>query len=110
VCTSEHPLWDETDKRPVVTGLRTDIRENLYTTIMDAEPDHRHDSPEPSIWPFMAALATGVTFIAAIFTVWGLVIGVILLFPVCVMWGWPVKSEQSRRLAGETDPLALAGQ
>jgi hypothetical protein len=58
----------------------------------------------------MAALATGVTFIAAIFTVWGLVIGVILLFPVCVMWGWPVKSEQSRRLAGETDPLALAGQ
>jgi cytochrome c oxidase subunit I+III len=110
VCTSEHPLWEEADKRPVVTGLRTDIRENLYTTIMDAEPDHRHDSPEPSIWPLMAALATGVTFITAIFTVWGLVIGVILLFPACVMWGWPVKSEQSRRLAGETDPLALAGQ
>ena len=110
VCTSEHPLWEETDKRPVVTGLRTDIRENLYTTIMDAEPDHRHDSPEPSIWPFMAALATGVTFITAIFTVWGLVIGLILLFPTCIMWGWPVKSEQSRRLAGENDPLALAGR
>ena len=110
VCTSEHPLWDETDKRPVVTGLRTDIRENLYTTIMDAEPDHRHDSPEPSIWPFMAALATGVTFITAIFTVWGLVIGLILLFPTCVMWGWPEKSEQDRRLAGESDPLALAGR
>ena len=94
----------------MVSGLRTDIRENLYTTIMDAEPDHRHDSPEPSIWPFMAALATGVTFITAIFTVWGLVIGLILLLPTCIMWGWPVKSEQNRRLAGENDPLALAGR
>jgi cytochrome c oxidase subunit I+III len=110
VCTSEHPLWEEADARPVVTGLRTDIRENLYTTIMDAEPDHRHDSPEPTIWPFLAALATGVMFITAIFTAWGLVIGGILVFPPLVMWGWPNREEQGRRLAGEKDPLALAGR
>jgi cytochrome c oxidase subunit I+III len=110
VCTSEHSLWEETDKRPVVTGLRTDIRENLFTTMMDAEPDHRHDSPEPTIWPFLAALATGVMFITAIFTAWGLVIGVILLFPACVMWGWPKKDEQEKRLSRERDPLALAGR
>jgi cytochrome c oxidase subunit 1 len=110
VCTSEHPLWDEAEARPVVTGLRTDIRENLFTTLADAEPDHRHDSPEPSIWPFVTALATGVTFITAIFTAWGLVIGVILLFPACIMWGWPRRSEQEKRLAGENDPLAVVGR
>lgn len=110
VCTSEHPLWDEAESRPVVTGLRTDIRENLYTTLMDAEPDHRHDSPEPSIWPFLAALATGVMFITAMFTAWGIVIGLVLVFPPLVMWGWPNREEQERRLAGEADPLALAGR
>jgi cytochrome c oxidase subunit 1 len=110
VCTSGHPLWDEAETRLVVTGLRTDIRENLCTTLTDAEPDHRHDSPEPTIWPFMAALATGVMFITAIFTAWGLVVGLILLFPPCVMWGWPNKDEQERRLSGERDPLALAGR
>jgi cytochrome c oxidase subunit 1 len=110
VCTSEHPLWDEAETRPVVTGLRTDIRENLFTTLMDAEPDHRHDSPEPSIWPFISALATGVMFITAIFTAWGLVIGGVLLLPPLILWGWPVKKEQDKRLAGESDPLALAGR
>jgi cytochrome c oxidase subunit 1 len=110
VCTSEHPLWDEAETRPVVAGLRTDIRENLYTTLMDAEPDHRHDSPEPTIWPFITALGTGVMFITAIFTAWGLVIGLIVLLPPCIMWGWPVRKEQEKRLARETDPLALAGR
>jgi cytochrome c oxidase subunit 1 len=79
------------------------------TTLMDAEPDHRHDSPDPTIWPFVAALATGVMFITAIFTVWGLVIGLILLFPPLLMWGWPSRAEQRRRLPGERDPLARAG-
>jgi cytochrome c oxidase subunit 1 len=109
VCTSEHPLWDEGDARPVVTGLRTDIRENLYTTLMDADPDHRHDSPDPTIWPFIAALSTGVMFITAIFTAWGLVIGAVLLFPPLLMWGWPSRREQQRRLPGERDPLARVG-
>jgi cytochrome c oxidase subunit 1 len=110
VCVSEHPLWDEGDTRPVVTGLRTDVRENLFTTLMDAEPDHRHDSPEPTIWPFLAALGTGVMFITAVFTAWGLVIGAVVVFPPLVMWGWPSKREQAKRLPGELDPLALAGR
>ena len=110
VCVSEHPLWDEGETRPVVTGLRTDVRENLFTTLMDAEPDHRHDSPDPTIWPFFAALGTGVMFITAVFTAWGLVIGLIVLFPPLLMWGWPSRREQAKRLPGEPDPLALAGR
>ena len=62
------------------------------------------------IWPFVAALATGVMFITAIFTAWGIVIGLVLLFPPLVLWGWPRKHEQEKRLAGENDPLAFAGR
>jgi cytochrome c oxidase subunit 1 len=76
---------------------------------MDADPDHRHDSPDPTIWPFIAALSTGVMFITAIFTAWGLVIGAVLLFPPLLMWGWPSRREQQRRLPGERDPLARVG-
>ena len=79
------------------------------TTTMDAIPDHRHESPEPTIWPFMAALATGVMFITAIFTFWGLVIGAVLVFPALVKWAWPVKHEQAKRLPAEVDPLARVG-
>jgi heme/copper-type cytochrome/quinol oxidase subunit 1 len=106
VVDSEHPLWSEANERPVVTGLRTDVREILLTTLMDAEPESRHDSPEPTIWPFVAALATGVMFILAIFTAWGIVIGAILVFPAFVLWAWPSKREQRKRLPPEVDPLA----
>ena len=109
VVESEHPLWSEGHERPVATGLRTDTRELLLTTLMDAVPDSRHDSPPPSIWPFVAALATGVMFITAIFTAWGIVIGAVLVFPAFLLWAWPRKSDQQRRLPGEVDPLARAG-
>ena len=35
----------------------------LVTSVVEAEPDNRQDSPEPSIWPLLAALATTVLFI-----------------------------------------------
>ena len=110
VVESGHPLWHEGDRRPVATGLRTDIREVLMTTVMDALPDCRQESKEPSIWPFMAALATGVMFITAIFTAWGIVIGAVLVFPALVAWAWPRKDEQAKRLPVEVDPLARAGR
>ena len=76
---------------------------------MDAIPDHRLNSPEPTIWPFIAALATGAMFITAIFTFWGIVIGIALLFVPLVFWAWPKKSEQAARLPPEVDPLARVG-
>lgn len=110
VLESGHPLWDEKDERPVATGLRTDSREILMTTLMDAEPDHRHDSPGPTIWPFVAALATGVMFITAIFTAWGIVVGAVLVFPAFLFWAWPRRDDQRKRLRAEVDPLASVGQ
>jgi len=106
VVKSRAPLWSEGSERVVVGGLRSDVRDTLTTTLMDAEPDHRQSSPAPSIWPLMAALATGVMFISAVFTPWGLVVGSVLLFFALFFWGWPDKADQAKRLAGESEATA----
>jgi cytochrome c oxidase subunit 1 len=90
---SRSPLWDRTPDTPVVTGLRTDMREILVTTVLDAEPDARMRLPEPTIWSFLAAVATGTTFITLIFTPWGFPIGVVLLTIAFTGWGWPTRKE-----------------
>jgi heme/copper-type cytochrome/quinol oxidase subunit 1 len=104
VVASRSPLWHGAADAPVVTGLRTDRRELLLTTLMDAEPSSRHEQPENSIWPFVAALCVGVLFISLIFTEWGLVIGSVLLFPALVLWGWPKHRSGPQRV----DPEAVA--
>ena len=98
------PLWKRAADAPVVTGLRTDMRETLVTTMLDAEPDSRMRMPEPTIWPLLAAIATGVTFIALIFTPWGLPLGAVLITAAFVGWGWPTAREtrlQEREERGE---------
>ena len=89
VVEGRYALWDRSAERPVVTGLRTDQRELLITTLLDAYPDHRHRTPEPTIWPLLAALATGVTFIALVYTPWAMVIGAVLIAAPLIAWGWP---------------------
>jgi cytochrome c oxidase subunit 1 len=85
------PLWESGDVLPVATGLRDDRREVLLTTTLDAEPDSRHQDPEPTIIPLLAGLATAVTFDVGIFTPWGFVLGLAIAFPALVAWGWPKK-------------------
>ena len=84
-----YALWERSPERPVVTGMGTERPEVLLTTVMDAEPDAIHEHPGPTIWPLLAAMAVGVTFIGAIFTPWALVIGPSLLFPALLGWAWP---------------------
>jgi len=98
---SRSPLWHRTADTPVVTGLRTDMREILVTTLLDAEPDSRMRLPEPTLWPFLAALATGATFITLIFTPWGLPIGAVLLTVTLVGWGWPSRREHRLQVREE---------
>ena len=88
VTTSRHPLWDSASDLPVMTGLRSDRREVLVTTAFDARPDHRHEDPEPSIWPFYLALCMGVTFIAGIFTPYMVLVGVALSLIGMFFWAW----------------------
>ena len=92
VVSGREPLWQEPEPRQVVTGLRSDVRELLITGAVDAEPDHRGELPSPSIWPFLAALATAGLFIGSIFTPWAVPIGAVPLFVTLVGWFWPQRS------------------
>src|SRR5204862_6918621 len=82
-------------EQPVVVGLRSDVRDVRVTHVLDAEPDHRSQFPEPSIWPLLAALATTGMFIGSIFTPWAVPIGAIPIFITLTGWFWP-------KHAGET--------
>jgi cytochrome c oxidase subunit 1 len=82
------PLWSPTEQ-PVVTGLRTDVREILITDAIDATPDHRQHLDGGSIWPFLTAVAAGIGVITAIFTPWGVTIGAVLCTITLTGWFWP---------------------
>ncbi len=90
---SREPLWEDPPDQPVVTGLREDLREVLTTNALDADPDHRELLPTPTIWPFLASLATTFLFIASIFTPWGFVWGLGPLAVTLIGWFWPSRRE-----------------
>jgi cytochrome c oxidase subunit 1 len=97
-----YALWERTPDRPVVAGMGTERMEVLVTTVMDAEPDSRHEHPSPTIAPLLAALAVGVIFIYGIFTPWAFVIGSILLFPTLLLWmREPKRSPEERTFSEE---------
>src|SRR4051812_32900843 len=89
------PLWENPPDQPIVVGLRADARDVLVTHVLDAEPDHRVQFPEPSIWPFWTAVATTVLFIWSIFTPWGAVYGAVPVFITMVGWFWPKRPDES---------------
>jgi len=94
-------LWDAAPNQPVVVGLEEDSREVLTTRTLDAEPDGREEFPSPTIWPFLAALATGLAFLASVFTPWGITFGAVLVAVTMIGWFWPKKQAVERRRARE---------
>jgi cytochrome c oxidase subunit 1 len=95
VVASRSPLWEEGAGVPVMDGLATDRREVLLTTPIEARPDVRNASPDPSIWPLMTALATTLLFIWSVFTPWAIIWGAIPLAVTLTGWFWPKRSEPS---------------
>jgi cytochrome c oxidase subunit 1 len=87
--SSRSPLWDGGAELPVMTGLRVDSPEHLLTTVIDAVPSVREPSPKPSIWPLLAAIVTGATFVASMFTPWAVVIGGLPIAAALIAWFWP---------------------
>ncbi len=94
VVTNREPLWAERVTLPVATGLSVDNRELIVSTVSEARADIREPSPEPSIWPFLAAIATGVTFLASIFTPWAVVWGGAVTGVALIGWFWPKGSKE----------------
>jgi cytochrome c oxidase subunit I+III len=89
VVTSANPLWDEPRILPVATGLRVERREIVITSLADARPEARESSPQNSIWPLLAAIATSVMLIWSIFSPWAVVWGSIPIAVTLIGWFWP---------------------
>jgi cytochrome c oxidase subunit I+III len=91
---SRDPLWEDPEPRPVVVGISPACREVLVTIVLDAEPDHVKEFPEPSIWPFITAIATTAMFVGSIFTPWAVVMGVVPIAIALTLWFWPRKGKR----------------
>jgi cytochrome c oxidase subunit 1 len=89
VVSGPNPLWEQPDIMPVASGLRTDRRELLVTTLTKAIPQAREASPRNSIWPLWTAIATSVMLIWSIFTPWAVVWGSIPVAVALIGWFWP---------------------
>jgi cytochrome c oxidase subunit I+III len=96
-----YALWDRTPDQPVVTGMGVRRQEVLVTTLLDAHPASIEEQQGATIFPLLAALAIGVTFIGGVFTPWGFVVGPVLLFPAMLGWLWPRKITDERSYAEE---------
>jgi cytochrome c oxidase subunit I+III len=94
VVGGREPLWEEPDERRIVTGLRDDMREVLVTGALDAVPDHKVEWPSPTIWTFLAAVATTVLFIGSIFTPWAVPLGAIPFAITLIGWFWPKSAAE----------------
>lgn len=81
-------LWDQKPDTPVIIGLSTEKREALSTTIMDAQPEHKHELKADSIWPFLLAVVTFGTLLGVIFHPVALPIGLAVAFPILFLWFW----------------------
>ncbi len=104
VATARAPLWHwraQGDQRPVVTGMSTDRREVLCTSALDAIPDHRYIMPGPTIWPLVLGIATGITWIGAIFRPTIMVpLGFVLNGLALLGWFWSSKGKASHMPGG----------
>ena len=89
VVEGRNALWDRTPEAPVVAGLRTDVREVLVTSVMDASPSNKYEFPTPTIWPFIAAVLTSAMFIGSVFSAWAVPIGAVPVGIALVAWFWP---------------------
>jgi cytochrome c oxidase subunit 1 len=85
---SREPLWSE-DGIGWMEGLSSERREILCSTVVEAQPDLRTTSPDPTLWTLWAAIATTVLFIGSIFHEWMIVWGSIPLAICLIGWFWP---------------------
>jgi cytochrome c oxidase subunit 1 len=88
---SRYPMWTGTEKpdSPKVINMRTDRREILLTSVLEAEPESRQILPGPSIWPFLLAIAVAFTFAGAMLHIILPVIGFFLCAFAIAGWLWP---------------------
>ncbi|WP_425493293.1 cytochrome c oxidase subunit I [Microvirga zambiensis] len=97
VVTNREPLWAHRDTLPVVAGLSVENREQIVSTVTAGRADLRETTPEPSIWPFLTAIATTILFIGSMFTPWAFVWGTPPLALALIGWFWPKPSTEDEK-------------
>jgi cytochrome c oxidase subunit 1 len=95
---SLEPMWDGLTATPAVFGLSTTRREVLSTTVVEARPEHKHELPEDSLWPFLLSVVSGVSLAAVIFHPAALPIGLAAACPVLYLWFWRNNEVPALRL------------
>jgi cytochrome c oxidase subunit I+III len=94
VAESRWPLWkDRSGDLPYATGLRTDRKEIIVTTAVEAQAVLRDIAPSPTIWPLLAAIVTTGMLVGSIYTPSALVYGAIPVGLALVGWLYPRKAE-----------------
>ncbi len=81
--------------QPSLSGVRSDRREVVTTTAIDAEPQGLAVLARPSLAPFMLALASSVIFIGTLWSFWWVPIGLLLAILVLSWWNWPRDDERT---------------
>jgi cytochrome c oxidase subunit I+III len=95
VVEGRHAMWERSSPAPVVAGVKTNCREVVVTTVMDAAPNNKTIYPEPTIWPFLCAVVTSAFFVGSIFTPWALPVAVLPLTITLIGWFWPKRSDRA---------------
>ena len=70
-CTAASRCGRTARNQPVVTGLRTDERERARDDAARRRARQPRRAPRPTIWPFLAAVATTILLHRLVFTPWG---------------------------------------
>jgi cytochrome c oxidase subunit 1 len=104
VVQSRSPLWEDSRELTVAVGLRSDRRESLCTSTLDALPDSRHEIPHESYWPLIMGIAMAVTFIGAVFTPWAYVVGFGVTMVAFAGWAWPRGDNPDRFVTVDRRP------
>jgi cytochrome c oxidase subunit I+III len=91
VVRDDRPLWRwrEEGHRAVVGGMRTDRRETIVTTLLDARPQSVQILPAATPWPFISAMTASVCFLGLIFSPWWFPVGVFAMFATFCFWFLP---------------------
>jgi cytochrome c oxidase subunit 1/cytochrome c oxidase subunit I+III len=104
-----HPLWEPLQQPASVSGLTAGAREVLTTSALDAIVETRPLFPQPSIWPFLSAIATTVFFIGSIYTPTAVWWGTVPVAAAMIVWFWPTRASNAVALALEQWPSARRG-
>jgi cytochrome c oxidase subunit I+III len=103
VVQGRHVNWERTGDAAIVTGLHTNVREVLCTTIHDAAPDHRYELAGPSYIPLVMAIVVAAAFIGFAFTPWAIPLGMAGSAAVFLVWFWKNSSEHRPPYSSEKD-------